>query len=147
MVIGWGTVLRTHSEMIAQELRAPIKFAVVGVANTLAGLSVIYLCKWLLGFGDVTANTCGYSLGLALSFILNRKWTFRHCGPVLAALAPFLAIFILAYLSNLATVLVAINSLEMNSYWAQASGILPYTVIFFFGSRYVAFRPAAIKDN
>lgn len=131
--------------MIRQELRAPIKFAVVGVANTLAGLFLIYLCKWLLGFGDVIANTCGYSIGLALSFILNRGWTFRHSGPVLPALAPFLAIFILAYLSNLATVFVVINSLEMNSYLAQASGILPYTVIFFFGSRYVAFGPAAAK--
>jgi putative flippase GtrA len=134
--------------MIGRELRAPIKFAVVGVANTLAGLFLIYLCKWLLGFGDVMANTCGYSIGLALSFILNRGWTFRHSGPVLPALALFLAIFIMAYLSNLATVLVAINSLEMNSYLAQASGILPYTVIFFFGSRYIAFGPAEpLGDN
>src|SRR6267143_1508072 len=129
--------------MTGRELRAPIKFAVVGVANTLAGLFLIYLCKWLLGFGDVIANTCGYSIGLVLSFILNRGWTFRHSGPVFPALVRFLAIFILAYLSNLATVLVAINSLEVNSYLAQASGILPYTVIFFFGSRYVAFVPAA----
>jgi putative flippase GtrA len=131
--------------MIGQELSVSIKFVVVGVANTLAGLFLIYLCKWLLGFGDVMANSCGYSIGLALSFILNRGWTFRHCGPVLPALAAFLAIFILAYVSNLATVLLAINSLAMNSYLAQASGILPYTVIFFLGSRYVAFGPAAAK--
>lgn len=125
---------------------APIKFAVVGVANTLAGLSLIYLCKWLLGFGDVIANICGYSIGLALSFILHRGWTFRHSGPVLPALVRFLAIFILAYLSNLATVLVTIKSLEMNSDVAQAGGILPYTVIFFFGSRYFAFGQAAKVD-
>jgi putative flippase GtrA len=61
--------------MIGQELRAPIKFAVVGVANTFVGLSAIYLRKWLLGFGDAISNTCGYSIGLALSFILNREWT------------------------------------------------------------------------
>jgi putative flippase GtrA len=131
--------------MIGQELSVSIKFVVVGVANTLAGLFLIYLCKWLLGFGDIMANCCGYSIGLALSFILNRGWTFRHAGPMLPALAAFLAIFILAYLSNLATVLVAINSLAMNSYLAQASGIFPYTVIFFFGSRYVAFGPAGAK--
>lgn len=130
--------------MIGHELRALIKFVVVGVANTLVGLFLIYLGKWLLGFGDVVANTCGYSIGLVLGFILNRRWTFRHSGPVIPALARFFAIFILAYVSNLVTVLVAINSLEMNSYLAQASGILPYTVIFFFGSRYVAFRPAAV---
>jgi putative flippase GtrA len=130
--------------MIGQELRTPIKFAIVGVANTLAGLFLIYLCKWLLGFGDVMANICGYSIGLALSFMLNRGWTFRHSGPMLSTLTHFLAIFIVAYLSNLTAVLVA-KSLEMNSYLAQASGILPYSVIFFFGSRYVAFGPAPIK--
>jgi putative flippase GtrA len=129
--------------MIGQELGTPIKFVVAGVANTLAGLFLIYLCKWLLGFGDAMANTCGYSIGLALSFILNRGWTFRHSGPVLPAIANFIGIFILAYLSNLAAVLVAINSLEMNSYLAQASGILPYSVIFFFGSRYFAFGSSA----
>lgn len=130
--------------MIGHELRALIKFVVVGVANTLVGLFLIYLGKWVLGFGDVVANTCGYSIGLALGFILNRRWTFRHSGPVIPALVRFSAIFILAYLGNLVTVLVAINSLAMNSYLAQASGILPYTVISFLGSRYVAFGPAAV---
>ena len=132
--------------MNGQELGAPIKFAVVDIANTLAGLSVIYLCKWLLGFGDVIANSCGYSIGLALSFMLNRGWTFRHSGPVLPALVRFLAIFVLAYLSNLATVLVAIKSLEVNSYLAQTGGVLPYTLIFFFGSRYIAFGQVAKVD-
>ena len=131
--------------MTGLDLKAPLKFAVVGVANTFVGLSTIYLCKWLLGFGDVIANICGYSIGLTLSFTLNRGWTFRHSGPVLPALKRFLAIFILAFLSNLATVLVAIKSLEVNSYMAQAGGILPYTVIFFFGSRYFAFKPPAVK--
>jgi len=137
----------TRCQMMRQELRASIKFAVVGVANTLVGLSSIYLGKWLLGFGDVMANACGYSIGLALSFILNRRWTFRHSGPVIPALARFFAVFILAYLSNLVTVLLAIKSLEANSYLAQASGILPYTVIFFLGSRYVAFRPVGVRGD
>jgi putative flippase GtrA len=131
--------------MIGQEIKVPLKFAVVGVVNTLAGLFVIYLCKWLFGFGDVMANTCGYSIGLALSFILNRGWTFKHSSPVLPALAPFIAIFVLAYLSNLAAVLVAINSLEMNSYVAQAVGILPYTIIFFLGNRHVVFVSATAQ--
>jgi putative flippase GtrA len=135
----------TRSQLIKQELRALIKFALVGVANTLVGLSSIYLGKWLLDFGDVLANICGYAIGLALSFFLNRRWTFRHSGPVVPALTRFLAIFIVAYLTNLMTVLIFIKILEANSYLAQASGILPYTVIFFFGSRYIAFRPVAAR--
>ncbi len=133
--------------MIGRGLRAPIKFTFVGIANTLTGLFSIYLCKGPLGFGDVIANACGYSIGLALSFILNRGWTFRHSGPLLPAFVRFLVVFILAYLSNLATVLVAINLLEVNSYLAQASGVVPYSVIVFFGSRHFAFGPATAKVN
>ena len=128
--------------MTRQKLGSPLKFVIVGVANTLAGLFVIYLCKWLLGFSDALANISGYVIGLAVSFLLNRGWTFEHSGAVLPALARFLAVFALAYLLNLATVLVAIHSFGVNSYLAQALGIAPYTVFFYLGSRYFAFRPA-----
>jgi putative flippase GtrA len=56
----------------------PVKFAVVGVANTVVGLAAIYLCKWLLGFNDALANITGYTVGLIISFLLNRGWTFGH---------------------------------------------------------------------
>ena len=126
--------------MTRQKLGSPLKFVIVGVANTLVGLLVIYLCKWLLGLSDALANICGYMIGLAVSFLLNRGWTFQHSGAVLPALARFLAVFALAYLLNLATVLVAIHSFGVNSYLAQAIGMPVYTVFFYIGSRYFAFR-------
>jgi putative flippase GtrA len=129
--------------MMQQKLGAPLKFVVVGIANTLIGLLAIYFCKWLLGFGDALANICGYMIGLAVSFLLNRGWTFRHSGAVLPALVRFVVIFALAYLLNLATVLIAIHSFGVNSYLAQAIGIAPYTVFFYLGSRYFAFRAAS----
>ncbi|WHZ28993.1 MAG: hypothetical protein OJF51_003793 [Nitrospira sp.] len=130
-----------------EQTKTLVKFAIVGVANTLVGLCSIYLCKWLLSFGDVLANACGYSLGLALSFFLNRRWTFRHSGPLIPSLLRFLLIFMLAYMSNLATVLALINAIGIDPYYAQAGGILPYTVIFFFGGRFVAFRPYSIRAD
>lgn len=128
--------------MTLRRLGAPLKFLVVGVLNTLIGLLAIYFCKWLLGFSDVLANISGYLIGLAVSFILNRGWTFEHSGAVLPALLRFIAIFVLAYLFNLATVLTAMNVFNVNAYMAHAIGIAPYTVIFYFGSRYFAFRHA-----
>lgn len=133
--------------MTWQRLGAPLKFVVVGIANTLIGLIAIYLCKWLLGFSDALANISGYMIGFAVSFLLNRGWTFRHSGAVLPALGRFLTIFALAYLLNLATVLIAIHSFGVNSYLAQAIGIVPYTVFFYLGSRYFAFRPAPVRPE
>ena len=128
--------------MTRRKLGTPFKFAVVGVGNTIVGLLAIYLCKWLLGFSDALANISGYVSGLAVSFLLNRGWTFQHSGAALPALQRFLVVLALAYLLNLATVLIAIHSLGVNSYLAQAIGIAPYTVFFYLGSRYFAFRSA-----
>jgi putative flippase GtrA len=128
-----------------RRLRAPLKFGVVGIANTLIGLLAIYLCKWLFGFGDALANISGYTIGLAVSFLLNRGWTFQHSGAVLPALARFLVIFALAYLLNLGTVLITIHSFDVNSYLAQAIGIAPYTVFFYLGSHYFVFKSAPAR--
>jgi putative flippase GtrA len=118
------------------------RFIVVGTVNTLVGLVVIYLCKWAFGLGDVPANLCGYAIGLAVSFVLNRQWTFRHRGAWVPALLRYLVVFLLAYLLNLATVLAAIHGLGLNSYVAQAVGIVPYTISFYLGSRFFSFSRA-----
>ena len=125
--------------MTWERFRTPFKFGIVGIANTFIGLFAIYLCKWLLGFSDALANISGYIIGFAVSFLLNRGWTFQHSGEVLPALARFIVIFALAYLLNLATVLIAIDPFGVNSYLAQAIGIVPYALFFYYGSRHFAF--------
>ena len=126
--------------MTSHRLRVPLRFLVVGVLNTLIGLLAIYLGKWWLGLGDVLANLFGYAIGLCFSFAVNRSWTFDHSGALVPALMRFLVVFAIAYALNLATVLAAIRVFGINAYIAQALGIAPYTLFFFLGSRYYAFR-------
>ena len=116
------------------------RFLAVGVLNTLVGLLAIYLCKLLLGTGDVVSNALGYAVGLANSFAWNRRWTFAHSGAVLPAAARFVIVFLIAYFLNLATVMAAIHLFGVNGYVAQALGIAPYTAFFYVGSRWFAFR-------
>jgi putative flippase GtrA len=47
--------------------------------------------------GDIAANAVGYAAGLCASFVLNKAWTFRYSGPVLAALTKFVVAFGFAY--------------------------------------------------
>ncbi len=116
------------------------KFLVVGFANTLVGLGAIWMAKWLLGAGDVLANVIGYGLGLALSFTLNRAWTFGYRGATPLALLRFLLVFAVAYMLNLSTVLAAIRFGHVDPYLAQAIGIVPYTAFGYLASRYFVFR-------
>ena len=117
-----------------------IRYVVVGVANTCVGLGVIYAAMYFLHFSDARANALGYLVGVMVSFFLNRNWTFGHTGAVLPALTRFVSVLLLAYLANLATVLLLIDTFGVNRYIAQAAGVLPYTTVGYLGSRYVAFR-------
>ena len=125
-----------------------LRYLSVGVANTLAGLLVIYTCKWALGTGDVLANLFGYGVGMLVGFQLNKKWTFGHAGDYWASLLRYLGVLACAYLANLATVLYAIEGLGIDGYLAQPLGIVPYTLIGYLGSRYFAFsRPARLAST
>lgn len=112
----------------------------VGFANTVVGLGAIWIAKWSLGAGDVLANVIGYGLGLALSFTLNRNWTFGYRGATPVALLRFLLVFAMAYVLNLSTVLAAIRLCHINPYLAQAIGIVPYTLFGYLASKFFVFR-------
>lgn len=122
--------------MIDQRLA---RYVAVGAANTLVGLSVIFAAKLLLGLDDVLANLLGYAVGISLGFLLNRNWTFEHDGDVAGALARYLCVLLAAYSVNLLTVLYAIDVLRINSYLAQALGVIPYFLVGYVGSRAFAF--------
>ena len=116
-----------------------VRFLVVGLANTLIGLSIIYAGKWLIGWNDVVANMVGYSLGLILSFILNKRWSFRYIGSHGPAMFRFVLVIAVAYTLNLCMTLATISIFDVNSYLAQALGVAPYTIITYLGSRYYVF--------
>jgi putative flippase GtrA len=115
------------------------RFVTVGILNTGVGLTVIFAAKALLGWADLAANATGYAVGLVMSFALNRAWTFRDRGRVGPAVLRFLAAFVLAYLVNLATVFGLRDVAGVNSYLAQAAGVIPYTLLFFLVSRAFVF--------
>jgi putative flippase GtrA len=116
-----------------------IRFAVVGIANTICGLGIIYAAKYFGNVADVPANVLGYAIGTLLSFTLNKRWTFRHRGPSAPAFVRFVLVMGTAYLLNLVTVLAALK-LGINAYVAQAIGVVPYATFGYLASRHVAFR-------
>jgi putative flippase GtrA len=117
-----------------------VKYLLVGVANTGVGLGTIYFAMYFLRLDIIPANALGYSLGILLSFILNKTWTFSSTDRVVASFLRFIIVVAVAYTANLATVLIATLHFNINRYIAQALGMLPYIAIGFLGSRFFAFR-------
>lgn len=69
------------------------RFIVVGVANNLVGYGAFVLLS-LLGVAAIPAMTVSYGIGMVISYVGNRKWTFGHRG----SLAPTLLRFAVANL-------------------------------------------------
>jgi putative flippase GtrA len=118
-----------------------VRFGLVGVLNTITGLSIIYLLKWAFSVPDFPANLGGYAVGLIVSFVLNSRWTFASKRPAASSLPRFALVILVSYVINYAVVALALHS-NVNSYAAQAMGILPYSLTTYFGSRFFVFHHA-----
>lgn len=116
-----------------------IRFILVGILNTLVGLSVIYAAMYFFDFGIKSANIIGYLVGLIFSFTLNKKWTFKSKHRIGSSLIRYLIVIGIAYVANLQTVLFSASYLKMSPYWAQLMGVFPYALIGYLGCKFFAF--------
>jgi len=125
-----------HSRLPFREI---VSYAFVALCNTLVGLAIIFFLKAAFSTHDILANAVGYSLGSVMSYFLNARWTFLYRGPLGASVPAFLMVTAIAYLTNLATVAVAIYVAGINGYVAQALGVGPFALIGYLGSKYFVF--------
>lgn len=126
---------RTRSSLFDHAWR----YGVVGVINTIVGLSVIMALHIVVGLGVIVSNIAGYALGWALSFILNRSWTFAHDGPAARAALAWVVLVLFAFGANL-LILAGLQVLGFVYGIAQIAGSAAYSVIVFIGARYVIFN-------
>lgn len=122
-------------------MKAPIRFCMVGLANSVVGFGVIAMLL-AMGAGDFPANAAGYVVGLILSFALNRTWTFEVRGAVRwTQVGAFLLAFGLSYLANLVTLGLMRRLGFEQSLIGQGAAMATYSAGFFMLSRHFVFRP------
>ena len=61
-----------------------IKFASVGIANTLVDFSLFALLYSMFGLDKILANTIAFLAAVLNSYVLNRRWTFAAQGNAFA---------------------------------------------------------------
>ena len=131
--------VRTAISFIAPPVSL-VRFLVVGTVNTMAGLTVIWVLQELAGSGHVIANLGGYVIGVSVSFILNKRWSFSFRGAHVPAFLRFLLVFGIAYSTNLLIVVAVMSLAGSTSFWFQLCGAIPYTALFYIGCRWYVFR-------
>jgi putative flippase GtrA len=120
------------------------RFSVVGVVNTAVGLAVIYGALFA-GLGDFASNALGYGVGLVVSFVLHRGWTFAGRARTLSRDAiGFGLAWVVAYLANLAVIGVGRSLGFTENPFVQLGGVLIFAATFYLlTSRLVFVRSSA----
>lgn len=107
------------------------RFLLVGMGNTLLSLSII-AALLASGTGPFTANAAGFACGFAMSFVLNRRFTFGMRGRArLFEVLPFAACMAAAYIVNLAVLGLAGHSGVFGPLASQIVAMGSYTLTFY----------------
>jgi len=126
-----------------------IRFLMVGVLNTIVGLSIMYTLLHLVGLSYWMSTFLGNSIGAAVSYFLNRMFTFRSRNTHLSSVLRFVFViglcYFLSYFIGIRVVKWGLLLLQIDSKTAiQDLGILAgtglYTILNYFGQKFFVFR-------
>lgn len=122
-----------------------LRFLLVGVANTLLSLLLMFLLE---GLGYWPSTAIAYVAGAVLSFFLNRTFTFHSEEDFWRSAGKFVVNVAVCYAVAYALAQPLVNWLlggtAISSIWreriAKVVGMGLYTLLNYFGQRFFAFR-------
>ena len=107
-----GTPLSQQSPCSDKEIHWQfVRYAIFGLCSN-AILCFIYLVATNYGIGYKTAMILLYAIGILLTFLFNRRWTFDHQGFVTKAFIRYISVYGLGYVFNLAVLFLFVDELE-----------------------------------
>ncbi len=118
-----------------------IKFFIVGGINTLISLIVFYLLNKVLGVNHMISSVIGYASGMANSYILNKKWTFKNNdNKILIQLMKFIAVNGISLGVNLFAMYMLVDLSHFDSMLSQIIATAFSTITNYIGSRLIVFN-------
>lgn len=115
-----------------------LRFAAVGIVNTIVGLATVLAASTWLGANAFFANGGGLLAGFIVGYHLNRLWTFRSSRAVTMTAPRYLFAFALAYSINLAILAFALR-IGLHPILAQGAALAGYSLAFFLLCRVIVF--------
>lgn len=89
--------MKKNIEVKRRDVVQFVKYACVGVLNTIVTLVLIFVCKSLLHINPLVSNAIGYVGGVVNSFIWNKNWVFKTSGRYWHEATRFLIGFLVCY--------------------------------------------------
>lgn len=123
-----------------------LRFAVVGLASN-AVLYLIYLSMTSAGVGPKLAMSLVYAIGVAQTFLFNKRWTFNHLGRHDTALMRYLTVYAGGYLVNLAVLAWLVDGWGLPHQLVQGAMILTLAAVLFLLQKYWVFRNEPVEHQ
>jgi putative flippase GtrA len=73
------------------------RFLLVGVVNTVVGLSVMYFLHHVAGLSYWSSTFSGNSIGAIISYFLNKTFTFKSKNPFGQSALRFISVILICY--------------------------------------------------
>ena len=131
--------------MINMSVQRLYRFIFVGIINTIFGTSVMFCLYNFLGFSYWISSAANYIFGSILSYILNKRFTFRHKGGVMASGVKFAVNIVVCYFiaygaAKPAVAWLAVGaSVNMRENIAMFTGMCIFTGLNYLGQRFFVF--------
>jgi putative flippase GtrA len=116
-----------------------LKYLLVGIINTIVGYGIIFFLMFL-GVSPEISNIVGYAVGISVSYVLNKIYTFQSKAHPKKEFPKFVLSLLASYTLNFLTLVLCIHILKINPYISQIISGAVYTVSGFVFLKYFAFR-------
>lgn len=115
------------------------RYLIVGVINTIIGYGIIFSLMYI-GVSPEISNIIGYAIGICVSYVLNKIYTFKSKTHPKREFPKFVISLLLAYVLNFFTLLICIRMIHINAYMSQIISGIVYTLSSFVFAKYFAFN-------
>lgn len=141
---GGVTSLGARARAISRDTR--IRFLAVGSTNTVIGYAVFAALQLIvfrdLPFGYLVSLVLSYAVGIAVAFVLYRRFVWKVSGNVLVDLLRFIGVYLTAIAINAALLPLLVELVGLPPLLAQLIVLVITTLVSFFGhSRFSFARP------
>ena len=127
-----------NNEALGKSNRDLIYYGLIGIVSNIAGY-LMYLMITYFGCPPKIAMTTLYCVVAAVSFLGNRKLTFKHQGHLLGSGIRFIIAHFFGYLLNLTILIVMVDNLGYAHQWVQAVAIFIVAAFLFMALKFFVF--------
>ena len=108
--------IKLYKNLITLEL---MKYIAIGIFNTAWGYALIFFFMYIINMNAFLSNAITYTIGIIVTYTLNRKLTFKSTGGKCSEIIRFFIVFIISYIGNLTTLYLLINYTQTHEAIAQ----------------------------